>query len=83
MKNHYYLSGNDRKFIIDFSIKIGATSDQIEGLRFETITPDYARGYLESLSVNGSNKTVLVSYFILSLISAKRNELFKSVSVKS
>ena len=65
------LRGKDRRFILDFSIMIGATSDAIESLRFEKTSPDYARGYLESLSKNGDDRTVLLAYFLLSLLTAK------------
>ena len=71
MSENNSLTGKDRRFILDFSILIGATSDQIESLRFEKITPDYARGYLESFCVNGSDKMVVIGYFLLSLLTAK------------
>ncbi|MBR4606841.1 MAG: hypothetical protein IKO41_11540 [Lachnospiraceae bacterium] len=65
------LRGKDRRFILDFSIMIGATSDAIESLRFEKTSSDYARGYLECLSKNGDDRTVLLAYFLLSLLTAK------------
>lgn len=71
MPENNSITDKDRRFILDFSIMIGATSDQIESLRFEKTTPDYARGYLESFCVNGSDKNVLIAYFLLSLLTAK------------
>ena len=65
------LRGKDRRFILDFSIMIGATSDAIESLRFEKTSSDYARGYLECLSKNGDDRMVLLAYFLLSLLTAK------------
>ena len=65
------LTDKDCRFILDFSIMIGATSDAIESLRFEKTSPDYARGYLESLAKNGNDRRVLVAYFLLSLLTAK------------
>ena len=65
------LTDKDCRFILDFSILIGATSDQIESLRFQKTSPDYARGYLECLSKNGDDRMVLLAYFLLSLLTAK------------
>ena len=65
------LRSKDRRFILDFSIMIGATSDAIENLRFEKTSSDYARGYLECLSKNGNDRMVLLAYFLLSLLTAK------------
>ncbi|MBR3663694.1 MAG: hypothetical protein IKN64_03465 [Desulfovibrio sp.] len=67
----YPLTDEDRRFILDFSVMIGATSDAIESLRFQKTSPDYARGYLECLSKNGDDRMVLLAYFLLSLLTAK------------
>ena len=67
----YPLTDEDRRFILDFSVIIGATSDAIESLRFQKTSPDYARGYLECLSKNGDDRMVLLAYFLLSLLTAK------------
>ncbi len=65
------LTDKDRSFLLDFAIMIGATSDAIESRWFEKTSPDYARGYLESLAKNGNGRRVLVAYFLLSLLTAK------------
>ncbi len=65
------LTDKDCRFILDFSIMIGATSDAIESRWFEKTSSDYARGYLESLAKNGNDRRVLVAYFLLSLLTAK------------
>ena len=65
------LTDKDRRFLLDFSCMVSATSDQIESLRFERITPEYARGYLECFSKKSNNREVLLAYFILSLLTAK------------
>lgn len=65
------LTDKDRSFILDFAIMIGATSDAIESRWFEKTSPDYARGYLESLAKNGDDRMVLLAYFLLSLLMAK------------
>jgi len=50
------LTDKDRRFLLDFSCMVSATSDQIESLRFERITPEYARGYLECFSKKSKNR---------------------------
>ena len=65
------LSGQQRRMILDIAEAIGTTSDELTAAKYDTRSPEHARGYLEGFLENASDEKILLAYFVLSLITAK------------
>lgn len=55
----------------DISRCLGLYSDNIMTERFFTITPEFARGYINSFSIHSDNNLAILTYFVIELLVKK------------
>ncbi len=70
MANFQHLTNADKKLFMMVADTLSLDSDTRDSLWRETTTADYARGYLASISKEGSDRIVLLTYFMSVLMSS-------------
>ncbi len=65
------LPDEHRRLLLDIAAAIGATSDELSAAKYESRSPEHARGYLEGFLENASDEKILLAYFLISLVMTK------------
>ena len=71
MSEDVRLSGEQMKLLLDISMILKSTSDQMLAEDYTDTTPAHARGYLECLVTSAPDDKILLPYFILKMIMKK------------
>lgn len=59
------LSGEQKKLLLNLSVALGRTADEMLAEQYDEVSPDHARGYLSCFSQSASDEKVLLAYFLL------------------
>ncbi|MBO4335557.1 MAG: hypothetical protein J5846_06975 [Desulfovibrio sp.] len=59
------LSGEQKKLLLNLSVALGKTADEMLAEQYDEVSPDFARGYLSGFSQSASDEKVLLAYFLL------------------
>ena len=65
------LSGDQRKLLLNVSVAMGRTADEVLVEEYEETTPDHARGFLECFCQTAPEDKVLLTYFIVRMLLTK------------
>ncbi|MBQ9406380.1 MAG: hypothetical protein IJU37_06545 [Desulfovibrio sp.] len=73
MSNEMYsLPDEQRRMLLNIAVAAGCSTDELETAKFTTTSPEYARGYLEGVLDNASDDRILLMYFLLSMVTARK-----------
>lgn len=71
MSDKISIPDQHRRLLLDIAAAIGATSDELAAGKFETGSPEHARGYLEGFLESASDEKILLAYSVVLLVLGK------------